>query len=605
MDPRDWRNHTVKCENGVELAVYQFIPKTKPPKQAEVGEEKSDGGRMPFGRPVVLLSAGLGNTVAVYNISGSKSLPNHLSNKGCDVWAYDLRGHGKSKPPPDQPTAWNLNSYVFQDAAMAITFVCDSTGANSIHFVGHSMGGMIGMALAAHPRTTHLLKSVVALGSSIFLRNSFWWWVLYFTPMYPIFHLGGGIDMSTHLRNTNCLLQLPCVPSCGVYDSLVASSENAGSARVNKLLEECFTYEPNGVIDDLSEGMQLDGLILRPLSALPTSIMNSDGDGLTPSAGGIGKTGDRSIGRECSPATASAPVRGIGSGSSGGGSNGGTNGTGTRADQVTGVTTTKGGECMPTPLLDDILGVTAVVTPSTAGSGSRDNSSNSSRGGNSGGTSSSSSNSNTGSSSSGSSSDSSGSLPGATTASDGAADGFVHSTFGGGNMATAFFLPTATDAENQTSREVNTAWEMFHLKDHIGSQAPRILLVCATEDVVVPEADVLCTFEAIVRNSEHDPSDATNDHNNSDTEDSPADSPADTNDGAPGSAPRETSERNNRGAAKEHHAYSSRMFSVGTKAGSRVPYSHFDLVFGEDASTDVFPEVSDFIREVEYELMKK
>ena len=44
------------------------------------------------------------------------------------------------------------------------------------------------------------------------------------------------------------------------------------------------------------------------------------------------------------------------------------------------------------------------------------------------------------------------------------------------------------------------------------------------------------------------------------------------------------------------------MFSVGTKAGSRVPYSHFDLVFGEDATTEVFPEIIDFIKSVEKEL---
>ena len=44
------------------------------------------------------------------------------------------------------------------------------------------------------------------------------------------------------------------------------------------------------------------------------------------------------------------------------------------------------------------------------------------------------------------------------------------------------------------------------------------------------------------------------------------------------------------------------MFSVGTKAGSRVPYSHFDLVFGEDATTEVFPEIIDFIKNVEKEL---
>ena len=437
MDPRYWSTHTVKCENnGVELAVYRFIPNNENTAATTSSSSTIESSSIMTSshRPVVLLGAGCGNTVAVYTLAAEKSLPQYLSSLNCDVWAYDLRGHGKSKAP-ESTTQWNLNSYVFEDAVNAINFVRKETGEeeHGIHYVGHSMGGMIGMALAAHPRTTKLLKSVCALGSSIFLRNSLWWWVLYFTPVYPIFHLGGGIDMSTHMRNTNCLLQLPCVPSCGVYDSMVASSANAGPARVNKLLEECFCYEPTGVIDDLSEGMQADGLILRP--PRQTTCLGTN----------------RSI--DIHPSH--------------------TNTIASKEQPVISTNRGMGSPMKPTPVLDDILGM------------------------------------NTSSSSSSSS-------PSKTN------DGFIHRTFDSGSGSSSHSLPInrRSASEDNTSRndgnnnDSNTAFteggegeeeeELFYLKDHIGSRAPRILLVCATEDTVVPEVDVLATYEAIVRNSEQD-----------------------------------------------------------------------------------------------------
>ena len=37
------------------------------------------------------------------------------------------------------------------------------------------------------------------------------------------------------------------------------------------------------------------------------------------------------------------------------------------------------------------------------------------------------------------------------------------------------------------------------------------------------------------------------------------------------------------------------MFTVGLGAGGSKPYSHFDLVFGEDAPSSVFPAVLSFL----------
>ena len=93
--------------------------------------------------------------------------------------------------------------------------------------------------------------------------------------------------------------------------------------------------------------------------------------------------------------------------------------------------------------------------------------------------------------------------------------------------------------------------ETFHIEDHLGNNESNILLICGTEDLLVPEADVIATFEAIVENARLDPS--------------------------------------------SEYSFCSKIISVGKKAGYRSSYSHFDLIFSVDAVIDVFPQILDFI----------
>jgi hypothetical protein len=93
--------------------------------------------------------------------------------------------------------------------------------------------------------------------------------------------------------------------------------------------------------------------------------------------------------------------------------------------------------------------------------------------------------------------------------------------------------------------------ETFHIEDHIGLNESNILLICGTEDLLVPEADVILTFEAIVENARLDP--------------------------------------------HRDRSFCSKIISVGKKAGHRSSYSHFDLIFSVDAVIDVFPQILDFI----------
>ena len=63
------------------------------------------------------------------------------------VWAVDLRGHGDSPAPPDGDFAWEgiVNDVLAAAAALA---------AGPVHYVGHSMGGAVGLTAEVVRPTT-------------------------------------------------------------------------------------------------------------------------------------------------------------------------------------------------------------------------------------------------------------------------------------------------------------------------------------------------------------------------------------------------------------------------------------------------------------------
>src|SRR5690606_27077865 len=81
----------------------------------------------------------------------------------------DLRGHGLARRSPDgrrlRPD-WSVDDYAQHDLPTALAYVDEATGEVPLHYVGHSLGGMI---LAAHlanepePR----LDSAVVVGSPL------------------------------------------------------------------------------------------------------------------------------------------------------------------------------------------------------------------------------------------------------------------------------------------------------------------------------------------------------------------------------------------------------------------------------------------------------
>jgi 3-oxoadipate enol-lactonase / 4-carboxymuconolactone decarboxylase len=92
----------------------------------------------PSAAPTVVLSSSLGTTLDMWDEQVA-SLTAYLR-----VLRYDHRGHGRSPAPP--------GPYSIDELATDVLELLDQLGLEKVSFVGLSLGGMVGMWLAAHHR---------------------------------------------------------------------------------------------------------------------------------------------------------------------------------------------------------------------------------------------------------------------------------------------------------------------------------------------------------------------------------------------------------------------------------------------------------------------
>lgn len=104
----------------------------------------------------VLLCHGLGANRLLFDIDRQHSFAAWLVAQGYDVYAVDLRSHGLSEKPQasgNKDWNWGFNAYCDFDIPAAIDAVLTASGAEALHFVGHSMGGILLYCHAAQSDT--------------------------------------------------------------------------------------------------------------------------------------------------------------------------------------------------------------------------------------------------------------------------------------------------------------------------------------------------------------------------------------------------------------------------------------------------------------------
>ncbi len=148
---RRGRKFWAHTQDGWKLALYHKSPEN-------------------MGSPMgpVLLVHGLGANR--YNMDAPVheiNFAEYLRARGHDVWVAELRGAGRSRYIGKfwkKRKAYNFNDIVFQDVPALIHKVLEETGASQVHWVGHSLGGMLAYASMINGRSD-LFKSVVTVGS--------------------------------------------------------------------------------------------------------------------------------------------------------------------------------------------------------------------------------------------------------------------------------------------------------------------------------------------------------------------------------------------------------------------------------------------------------
>jgi len=96
------------------------------------------------GAPVVVLSHSLNSSLLMWNPQ-MEALNPHFQ-----VLRYDIRGHGGSDTPS--------GAYTLELLGEDVIGLLDALSINKVHFVGLSMGGMIGQSLALN--YVHRLRSL-------------------------------------------------------------------------------------------------------------------------------------------------------------------------------------------------------------------------------------------------------------------------------------------------------------------------------------------------------------------------------------------------------------------------------------------------------------
>lgn len=145
-DPRGDALHFAKTSDGFELALHELKP------AAFTGA-----------RPVILCHGILMSRQCWLPHEGVPSVAEELRKRGHWVWILEMRGSGESRP-----RRWDYGflDYADFDLPAAVDEVKRRTGAQSVDWVGHSLGGMVSYArLARHGAGS--LHKVVTLGSPV------------------------------------------------------------------------------------------------------------------------------------------------------------------------------------------------------------------------------------------------------------------------------------------------------------------------------------------------------------------------------------------------------------------------------------------------------
>jgi len=165
--------HFVETRDKVRIILHRYLPK----------------GNEPHGEPVFFCH-GLGANKYNLDFDSRYSLARFFSERGYDSWIISLRGaESWSTKGLTGKVSWDFDfdTFVEQDIPCSIEYILSKTGKKKIHWIGHSMGGMLlyafvirwgneriasGITLGSPVRFSSADRHIkIIAGSDFFLKN--------------------------------------------------------------------------------------------------------------------------------------------------------------------------------------------------------------------------------------------------------------------------------------------------------------------------------------------------------------------------------------------------------------------------------------------------
>jgi pimeloyl-ACP methyl ester carboxylesterase len=143
-----------RCQDGWEIAVHvRRAPQRR------------------FEEPV-LLCHGLAANRFTFDFAPPYSMAHYLAEAGFDCFSVEWRGTGHSRRPPPgrRDTDFTVDDHILQDGPALLELALKETGAKRAFWLGHSLGALVGYAVAQGPHG-HQLAGLLALGAPVFLKS--------------------------------------------------------------------------------------------------------------------------------------------------------------------------------------------------------------------------------------------------------------------------------------------------------------------------------------------------------------------------------------------------------------------------------------------------
>lgn len=211
------------------------------------------------------------------------SLAKYLHRAGFDTWIVDLRGSGLSKRKGLRPHRWTFDDYVFRDLPVTIEKILQITKAPRLHWLGHSLGGLLAFPFHQTYAQPEVFQSLVTLAAPLTTHAR----VGYFKYLY---HLDGLLRWLPTLPYASISKAIALYPKSLMLfkNQILFSRENMNEEILRHLLKEVVESVPSSLILQIhswfrhnyfaSLGREVDYLANMDTMNMPILMMTGTAD---------------------------------------------------------------------------------------------------------------------------------------------------------------------------------------------------------------------------------------------------------------------------------------------------------------------------------------